>query len=128
MKATDVRRIVVIGTLAALATTGCATKKASSSWTGDVVADRQRLMKLHGALWKDIQDKAKAGNIELVHLPYGGPGGMQDVIGGQIAATISEAVPDSRLIKVPSVAHLPSLEAPQAFNRLLGDSWVNERG
>jgi cytochrome c556 len=31
-----------------------------------VVADRQRLMKLHGALWKDIQDKAKAGNIEAI--------------------------------------------------------------
>lgn len=31
---------------------------------------------------------ANAGNIELVHLPYGGPGGMQDVIGGRIAATI----------------------------------------
>lgn len=31
--------------------------------SGDVVADRQRLMKLHGALWGDIQAKAKAGNI-----------------------------------------------------------------
>jgi cytochrome c556 len=55
--------IVVLG-LTALAGTGCATKKQSASWSGDVVADRQRLMKLHGALWKDIQDKAKAGNIE----------------------------------------------------------------
>ena len=31
---------------------------------------------------------AKAGQIEFVHLPYGGPGGIQDVIGGRIAATI----------------------------------------
>ena len=30
----------------------------------ETVAERQRYMKLHGALWKDIQDKAKAGNIE----------------------------------------------------------------
>lgn len=31
---------------------------------------------------------AKAGEIEFVHLPYGGPGGIQDEIGGRIAATI----------------------------------------
>jgi len=33
---------------------------------GDVVAERQRLMKLNGASWKDVQDKAKAGNIEAI--------------------------------------------------------------
>ena len=32
--------------------------------TGDVVADRQRLMKLNGASWADAQAKFKAGNIE----------------------------------------------------------------
>lgn len=31
---------------------------------------------------------AKAGRFEFVHLPYGGPAGMQDLIGGRIAATI----------------------------------------
>lgn len=31
---------------------------------------------------------AKAGRFEFVHLPYGGPGGIQDLIGGRIAATI----------------------------------------
>jgi tripartite-type tricarboxylate transporter receptor subunit TctC len=31
---------------------------------------------------------AKAGAFEFVHLPYGGPGGIQDLIGGRIAATI----------------------------------------
>jgi tripartite-type tricarboxylate transporter receptor subunit TctC len=31
---------------------------------------------------------AKAGGFEFVHLPYGGPGGIQDLIGGRIAATI----------------------------------------
>jgi cytochrome c556 len=64
MSDTYLRRIVVIGILIALTAAGCATAKPTGSWTGDVVADRQRLMKLHGALWKDIQDKAKAGNIE----------------------------------------------------------------
>jgi len=34
--------------------------------SGDVVADRQRLMKLNGASWKDAQDKLKAGNIEAI--------------------------------------------------------------
>jgi tripartite-type tricarboxylate transporter receptor subunit TctC len=31
---------------------------------------------------------AKAGRFGFVHLPYGGPGGIQDLIGGRIAATI----------------------------------------
>jgi tripartite-type tricarboxylate transporter receptor subunit TctC len=31
---------------------------------------------------------AKAGGFEFVHLPYGGPGGIQDLTGGRIAATI----------------------------------------
>jgi cytochrome c556 len=45
---------------------GCATSKQqqSSMSPSESVAQRQRLMKLHGALWKDIQDKAKAGNVE----------------------------------------------------------------
>lgn len=34
--------------------------------TKDPVADRQRLMKLIGASWADIQAKVKAGNIEAV--------------------------------------------------------------
>ena len=32
----------------------------SKMGSGDVVADRQRLMKLNGASWADIQAKAKA--------------------------------------------------------------------
>ena len=31
---------------------------------------------------------AKAGDFQFVHLPYGGPAGIQDLIGGRIAATI----------------------------------------
>jgi tripartite-type tricarboxylate transporter receptor subunit TctC len=31
---------------------------------------------------------AKAGQFQFVHLPYGGPAGIQDLIGGRIAATI----------------------------------------
>ncbi|HXA98150.1 MAG TPA: cytochrome c [Candidatus Dormibacteraeota bacterium] len=38
----------------------------SKSGSGDVVADRQRLMKSVGANWADIQAKAKAGNVEAV--------------------------------------------------------------
>lgn len=50
---------------------GCATvqpvqpvQPAAKVGSNDVVADRQRLMKLNNASWKDIQEKAKAGNIE----------------------------------------------------------------
>jgi cytochrome c556 len=59
-----VRSAVVIGGLAAMTLTGCASMQARKP--EEAVAERQRLMKLHGALWKDIQDKAKAGNIESI--------------------------------------------------------------
>jgi cytochrome c556 len=45
---------------------GCAGKSMSQGGSGDVVADRQRVMKLQGASWADIQAKAKAGNIEAI--------------------------------------------------------------
>ena len=45
---------------------GCAGKSMSKMGSGDVVADRQRAMKLQGASWADIQAKAKAGNIEAI--------------------------------------------------------------
>jgi cytochrome c556 len=44
---------------------GCAGKSMKMG-SGDVVADRQRVMKLQGASWADIQAKAKAGNIEAI--------------------------------------------------------------
>ncbi len=53
---------IVLGGLVALVATGCATGMKMGS--GDVVADRQRLMKLNGASWADAQAKFKAGNIE----------------------------------------------------------------
>ena len=56
--------MIVAGGLALGLAAGCASKSMSKTGSGDVVADRQRLMKLQGASWADIQAKAKAGNIE----------------------------------------------------------------
>ena len=58
--------VVVIGGLAFGLMAGCASKSMSGMGSGDVVAERQRLMKLQGASWMDIQAKAKAGNIEAI--------------------------------------------------------------
>jgi cytochrome c556 len=63
-----VRASVVVGSLAALLL-GLATSQAQMTakpGSGDPIADRQRLMKLNGASWKDVQDKVKAGQIEAV--------------------------------------------------------------
>lgn len=57
--------VVVIGGLAIGIAAGCASKSMSKG-SGDVVAERQRLMKSMGANWMDIQAKAKAGNIEAI--------------------------------------------------------------
>ena len=80
---------------------------------------------------------ARTGGFEFVHLPYGGPGGIQDLIGGRIAATIypiGTALPHVQsgairaltttgaersplLVDVPTVreAGYPALEANEWF-------------
>ncbi len=67
MKSKHGRAGVVLGSLVALALAGSATGQSTAKiWTSDVVADRQRLMKLNGASWADAQAKLKAGNAEAV--------------------------------------------------------------
>ena len=67
MKSKHVRAGVALGSLVALALAGSATGQSTAKiWTSDVVADRQRLMKLNGASWADAQAKLKAGNAEAV--------------------------------------------------------------
>jgi cytochrome c556 len=59
------RTALLAGTLTAVAIAGfAAAQSAPKVGTGDVVADRQRLMKLNGGSWGDAQAKFKAGNIE----------------------------------------------------------------
>ena len=61
------RAAILLGSLIILVVAGCASMhSASMPGSGDVVADRQRLMRLNGASWADIQAKVKAGNIEAV--------------------------------------------------------------
>jgi len=56
---------LVLG-VAGLAVTGVAIAQMAKVGSGDVIADRQRLMKLNGASWQDAQGKLKAGNIEAI--------------------------------------------------------------
>src|SRR6267378_6057119 len=56
---------IIMMSLIAVIAVGCATGSRSEKiGSGDIVADRQRLMKLNGASWADAQAKMKAGNIE----------------------------------------------------------------
>jgi cytochrome c556 len=64
MRQRTLRIAVVAAGLAGIVAAGCATAQMAKVGSGDIVADRQRLMKLNGASWKDIQDKVKAGQIE----------------------------------------------------------------
>jgi cytochrome c556 len=54
--------VIVTASLVVGLGAACASKGKMGS--GDVVADRQRLMKAIGDNWGDIQAKAKAGNVE----------------------------------------------------------------
>jgi cytochrome c556 len=66
MNQVAVRASVVMGSVAAFLL-GCAMSQAQMKvGSGDVVADRQRLMKLNGANAKDLSDKVKAGQIEAM--------------------------------------------------------------
>jgi cytochrome c556 len=58
------RLTMILASLSALLVTGLAVAQTPSS--GDVVADRQRLMKLNSASLMEIQAKAKATNLEGV--------------------------------------------------------------
>ena len=67
MKLRHLKTGVVLGSLVALALASSATGQSTTKiWSGDPVADRQRLMKLNGASWADAQAKLKAGNAEAV--------------------------------------------------------------
>ena len=61
------RGAILVGGLAALVAAGyAAAQMGPKVGSGDVVADRQRLMKLNGASWADAQAKMKAGNVEAI--------------------------------------------------------------
>jgi cytochrome c556 len=59
-----VRAGIVLGSLTAFTLAGCASTPKMTP--ADIVAERQRLMKLNGASWQDAQAKFKAGNIEAI--------------------------------------------------------------
>src|SRR5215470_5147316 len=60
MKLSHVKTSVILGSIVALAIASSATGQSTTKlWTSDVVADRQRLMKLNGASWADAQAKLK---------------------------------------------------------------------
>jgi cytochrome c556 len=64
MRPHHLRAVILAGSLTALLAAGCASTSGMAPGSGDVVADRQRAMRLNAASWGDIQAKAKAGNIE----------------------------------------------------------------
>jgi len=67
MKLRHAKTRILLGSVVALAIASSATGQSTTKiWTSDVVADRQRLMKLNGASWADAQAKLKAGNAEGV--------------------------------------------------------------
>jgi cytochrome c556 len=67
MNRKHLRTGIVLTGLMTLALASAATGQSTTKiWTSDVVADRQRLMKLNGASWADAQAKLKAGNAEAV--------------------------------------------------------------
>jgi cytochrome c556 len=66
MKRRAVTTFFVVGSMAVGLLAGCASGDKMAMGAGDVVAERQRLMKLNGASWADAQAKLKAGNFEAV--------------------------------------------------------------
>ena len=61
------RRSLVLIPLVAATLAACTTAAPQRMvGTNDVVFDRQRIMKVQGAMWTDIQNKFKAGNIEAI--------------------------------------------------------------
>jgi tripartite-type tricarboxylate transporter receptor subunit TctC len=70
---------------------------------------------------------AKAGQFEFVHLPYGGPGGIQDLISGRIAATIYPIGTALPYVQSGALRALATT-GPQRSPRLLEVPTVREAG
>lgn len=66
MKRVTARVSVVVGGLALLLAGSAVSQAQMKVGSGDLVADRQRLMKLNGASARDMNDKLKAGQIEAI--------------------------------------------------------------
>jgi cytochrome c556 len=66
MKRTAARASVIAAGFAALLVGVVAGQAQMQAGSGDVVADRQRLMKLNGASARDMNDKLKATQIEAI--------------------------------------------------------------
>ncbi len=68
MKSQSISHVGVLSwSFALVLLSGCAaTQPAVRIGSGDIIADRQRLMKLNGASLQDITAKAKAGNFEAI--------------------------------------------------------------
>src|SRR5215470_5013807 len=66
MNRSTVRASVVIASLGALLFGYAVGQAQMAPGSGDIVADRQRLMKLNGASARDMNDKLKAGQIEAI--------------------------------------------------------------
>lgn len=63
----NLRTWFIVGSLATLVLVSlAAAQTAPKVGSGDIVADRKRLMKLNGASLGDLQAKSKAGNIEAI--------------------------------------------------------------
>lgn len=58
--------VLVVGGLAVGLLAGCASGDKKMASSGDVIADRQKLMKTQGAAMQEITAKLRAGNIEGV--------------------------------------------------------------
>ncbi len=66
MKRRAFTAVFVVGGLAAGLLAGCASGDKKMAGSGDVVADRQQLMKRQGQAMTDITAKLRAGNVEAV--------------------------------------------------------------
>jgi cytochrome c556 len=66
MKRRAFTAVFVVGSLAAGLLAGCASGDKKMAGSGDVVADRQQLMKRQGQAMTDITAKLRAGNVEAV--------------------------------------------------------------
>jgi cytochrome c556 len=63
----NLRRSLVLIPVVAATLAACTTAAPQRMvGTDDVVFDRQRIMKVQGAMWTDIQNKFKAGNVEAI--------------------------------------------------------------
>ena len=99
---------------------------------GFVAEMQRRALQLQAPVWEEVQEELLVPDVgsryDGVRVPTLVLVGGEDVLDiHEIADRLASGIPDARKVVIAETAHVPSIERPEEFDRLvlgfLGPSW-----